>query len=101
MLPFGSKDIKELVENWNKQIPIDKWYRRKYNIAFNSQIHRQVNLIDMFFEFWEFVITQPKRKKEEKQEPYIKGEGNFMKEIVYSQKDMDDLFDAINVDEID
>ena len=55
----------------------------------------------MFFEFWEFIITQPKGKKEEKQEPYVKGEGNFMKEIVYSQKNMDDLFDAINIDEID
>ena len=100
MLLLGSENIKELVENWNKAIPIDRWYRKKYNIPFNSPTNRQISLIDIFFEFLEFVVTQPKRKKEE-QEPYIKGEGNFMKEIVFSPKDIDQLFDEIDIDSID
>ena len=101
MLPFGSKNIKEFVENWNKAIPIDRWYRKKYNIAFNSPIHKQINLIDIFIEFWEFVITQKPKQEELKQEPYVRGEGNFMKDIVYSQKDIDDLFDKLDIDNMD
>ena len=57
----------------------------------------------MFCEFWEFVNVdlENKNTKKEKQESYIKGKGNFMKEIEYSKKDIDDLFDQINIDEID
>lgn len=102
MLPFGSKNLKELVENWNRAIPIDKWYREKYNIPFNSSAHRQICLADMFFDFWESISTiQNKNKKESKQKEYIRGKGNFMKEIVYSQKDIDDLFDKLDIDSID
>lgn len=99
MLPFGSENIQELVENWNRAVPIDKWYRKKYNISFNSPTHRAINIIDIFFEFWEFVSIQ--NKKEDKQEPYIKGEGNFMKEVIYSKKDIDTLFDELDIDNID
>lgn len=102
MLPFGSNNLQEFVENWNKAIPIDKWYRKKYNIAFNSPSHRSICLIDMFFEFWEFVISIKKNNQEEKQQkPYIKGEGNFMKEVIYTQKDIDTLFDEIDIDNMD
>ena len=83
MLPFGSENIKELVEHWNKVMPIDRWYRKKYNIPFNSPNHRAVNIIDMFFEFLEFIEDRDK-EKENKQEPYNKGDGNFMKEIKYT-----------------
>ena len=100
MLPFGSENIKELVEHWNKVMPIDRWYRKKYNIPFNSPTHRAVNIIDMFFEFLEFVEDIDKEKKN-KQEPYNKGDGNFMKEITYTQKDIDDLFDEIDIDNMD
>ena len=100
MLPFGSENIKELVEHWNKVMPIDRWYRKKYNIPFNSPTHRAVNIIDMFFEFLEFIEDIDKEKKN-KQEPYNKGDGNFMKEITYTQKDIDDLFDEIDIDSMD
>ena len=54
----------------------------------------------MFFEFLEFVEDRDKEKKN-KQEPYNKGDGNFMKEIIYTQKDIDDLFDEIDIDNMD
>ena len=56
MLPFGAKSLQEFVKIWNKKVPIDKWYRKKYNIPFGSEIHKNVNLADMFFEFYEFVF---------------------------------------------
>lgn len=106
MLIFGAKNTQELVEKWNKALPIDKWYRRKYNIPFNSTQHRSVNLADMFFEFWEFIeerrkTLKIKNQEEKKQEPYIKGQGNFVKEIKLSSKDIDQLFDELDIDSMD
>ena len=102
MLPFGANNLQEFVEKWNKAIPIDKWYRQKYNIPFGSAAHKNINLADMFFEFYEFIIVKFKVKtEEEEQEPYVRGEGNFMKSTTYTKKDIDQLFDELDIDSMD
>lgn len=103
MLPFGASNIQEFNEQWNKRLPIDRWYRKKYNIPFNSISHREICLADMFFEFYEFLkYNKPiKKEEEQKQEPYEKGKGNFMKEVEYTQVDIDRLFDELDIDKMD
>lgn len=101
MLPFGAKSLQEFVKIWNRKVPIDKWYRKKYNIPFGSEVHKNVNLADMFFEFYEFVLDKYKIKNKEVIEPYERGKGNFMKSISYSRKDIDTLFDELDIDSID
>lgn len=102
MLPFGAKNLQEFVEKWNKAIPIDKWYRQKYNIPFGSVSHKNVNLADMFFEFYEFIVLKYKIKEDnEEQEPYVKGKGNFMKSIILTERNIDKLFDELDIDSID
>lgn len=102
MLPFGANNLQEFVEKWNKAIPIDKWYRQKYNIPFGSATHKSISLADMFFEFYEFITIKYKIKdKEEEQEPYVRGDGNFMKSITYTKKDIDQLFDELDIDSMD
>lgn len=102
MLPFCTQNIQEFYQKWNKNIPIDKWYRKKYNIPFNSSTHRNTCLADMFLEFYEFIkYSKQVTKKEEEQEPYQKGKGNFMKEIEYSKADIDKLFDELDIDKMD
>jgi len=46
------QDLKDFVIQWNVDFPIDRWWRKKYSVAFNSPEHRAVSLIDMRFE-WE------------------------------------------------
>lgn len=101
MLPFGANTLQEFVEKWNRAVPIDKWYRQKYNIPFGSAAHKNVNLADMFFEFYEFVSIKFKVKEKVEEDPYIRGEGNFMKSVTYSKKDIDTLFDELDIDAID
>lgn len=102
MLPFGAENIQEFVEKWNRQIPIDKWYRHRYNIPFNSPQHRAVSLADMYFDFFEFVLDKFKKKEDEKKgDKYVRGKGNFMKEAVYTEADIDRLFEELDLNEID
>ena len=37
-------------------------------------------------------------EKKNLEEEYIKGEGNFMKEIVISQNDIDRIFEELDID---
>lgn len=106
MLPFCSKDLKEFVLKWNYNFPIDRWYRDKYKIPFNSAAHKNLSFIDMYSEYLEYylfnVYYSEKKKIEENRnknlEEYIRGEGNFMKEIVVSQKDIDRIFEELDID---
>lgn len=47
------EQISNFVINWNNRFPIDYWWRKKYNIPFNSEKHRQANFIQMFYEYEE------------------------------------------------
>lgn len=112
MLPFGAKDLRELVRIWNDIFPLDRWYREKYSISFNSEKHKKVSFIDMYFEYFEYIEYQykPRKIKELKQKRekedifslenrnYTKGKGNFMKEYIPSRKDIDRMFEEFDID---
>lgn len=106
MLPFGCENLRELVKKWNSLFPLDRWYREKYNIPFNSEKHRQLSMIDMFFEYYEWYLYHYKPKvdkenrREDNKEPYIKGTGNFMKKHVLSQSDIDKMFNELDIDKM-
>lgn len=99
MLPFGCKNIEEFVKKWNNICPIDKWYRKKYNIPFNSKRHRDISLIDMYIEYIEF-LNEHKNKDNIVEEEYIKGKGNFIKSPLSSKYDLDKAFDELDIDSI-
>ena len=42
---------------WNTEFPVDYWYRKKYNIAFNSEEHRRITLMDILCEWEEENLT--------------------------------------------
>lgn len=44
--------IRGFVLEWNTKFPIDRWWREKHSVAFNSAPHREVSVIDMRIE-WE------------------------------------------------
>jgi hypothetical protein len=45
-----SFDIRRFVIIWNNKYPLDLWWRKKYNIPFNSEQHRRISLIDIAFQ---------------------------------------------------
>lgn len=46
-------EVKEFILQWNVNYPVDKWWRQKYNIPFNSPDHRIVSFIDISIEYEE------------------------------------------------
>ena len=56
-------EIRQFAIDWNNKFPLDFWYRRRYNIRFNSKKHRSVNLIDVLIEFEEVLVIQEYRER--------------------------------------
>ncbi|MCL2312484.1 MAG: hypothetical protein FWC41_08380 [Firmicutes bacterium] len=71
--------MKDIVEQWNIQSPIDRWWREKYKIPFNSPAHRSASFIDMAFELIEDKIYFDLDNQEE--DKYIPGSGDIWKNI--------------------
>jgi hypothetical protein len=46
-------DINSFIYRWNATYPIDRWWREKHNIAFNSPEHRVVSFLDIYIEWQE------------------------------------------------
>lgn len=49
--------LKDFVLKWDGAFRYDFWWRQKYNISFNSEAHRQVNQIDIKFEYIEQILA--------------------------------------------
>lgn len=56
--------MKNFVALWNNKYILDYWFRRKYNIRFNSSQHRGSNLVDIYFEFIEEKMFQDAKNKQ-------------------------------------
>ena len=46
-------DIESFIYRWNATYPIDRWWREKHKIAFNSPEHRVVSFLDIYTEWLE------------------------------------------------
>lgn len=96
-------DFDKIVINWNNTWPLDRWYRQKYKIPFNSIQHQDVSQIDVYFEWREEQAFKKYEKdtlkKAEKDKLYK--EGTWLSNIVDSTSDIDmdgsDWFDKIDV----
>lgn len=46
-------NYKRFLIEWNNRFPLDRRFRKKYNISFNSEEHRKTNQVDMFLDLLE------------------------------------------------
>lgn len=82
------EDVKDFVLQWNLRYPIDRWWREKHNVSFNSSVHRVSSFIDQLIEYEEDKLFRKiireeldKVKDREEEKPnneYIPGRGNFL-----------------------
>lgn len=93
---FDSAMIKEIVAEWNINFPIDRWWRQKHKVAFNSPSHREISFLDQLFERMEddLINSFLKYDKSEDEEEYIPDKNNFLK----SQKSETELFEDLDLD---
>jgi len=100
-------DIRRSVERWNFLYPLDKWYRDKYSIRYNSDEHRSIDIVDIRMEYEEehlyrsTLIDIALSKKS----TYIPGRGEWLQkqpEVEDMNKDqIDDLYDKVSIKDID
>lgn len=78
----------------------DRFYRQKYNIAFNSPQHRALSPIDMFIDIMEDRLIEKHFKDKDKQKELMKdyketGEFLIDLDVVLTDEEKDDMFDKI------
>lgn len=72
------EDIRSFVRRWNINYPIDRWWRRKHGVIFNSQEHRVVSFLDQLIEYIEDHEYDKAYDNYKKDEDYKSG--NWLKE---------------------
>jgi len=91
--------FKAFVLEWNIENPVDRWWRSKHGIAFNSSSHREISFIDEYMEFYEDslydkVVEQNKKKNDD---PYIPNSHNFLYANPQSNEMTEDEFNNIEI----
>lgn len=56
--------IKEFIFNWNNAFPLDRIYREKYKIPFNSKKHRKLCQIDIVIDLLEDILFREHLQKQ-------------------------------------
>jgi hypothetical protein len=98
---ISSFNVKNFVNYWSNSYPTDLWWRQKHNIAFNSLAHQQSCFIDQLFEYYEEeTFREIAKKSDEKKEVYQPGRMNWLKPKVYSQEEIENMFDNIDLDKL-
>ena len=69
--------VKDFVYFWNINFPLDRWYRAKYNIPFNSSNHREISILDIRHEWEEYMLYD--KMKESILDPYNPKSESFLK----------------------
>jgi|LSQX01.1.fsa_nt_gb hypothetical protein len=74
------KAFESFILEWNIENPVDRWWRSKHGVAFNSSLHRGISFIDMYMEYYEDSLYEKatKQKKLKEEHPYIPGRRSFL-----------------------
>lgn len=98
--------LREFVIYWDNKFPLDYWWRRKFNIPFNSSQHREMDFIDFKFNFIEEKLMKSSfeqmAKQKEDLEDYILT-GNFLKNqqsLNLTKEEEIAAFDNIDLDKL-
>lgn len=93
-----SSDLRALMIRWNNDHPLDKGFRDKYKIAFNSSQHRESNQFDILLEYIENSLMQEYEIKIEKEEKNKKlfDKGIWLNENV-TEEQSEDLFEKLDI----
>ena len=93
---------KEFLIEWNSLFPLDRWWRKKNNVTFNSKQHRETSYIDIFYEWLEDSVFDDHFEnlgKEEKRKEHYRKTGEWIIEEFSKEKEKEliDLFDNMDI----
>ena len=90
-------EAKSFLIGWNNTFPLDRWYRKRYNIPFNSEQHKNASQIDIYLEWLEEEVYEEHevsmKERERKKALFTKGEWLTKPEL--PEEETDELWDKI------
>ena len=89
------------VLKWNNTWGFDYWWRKKYNVPFNSEAHRSISQIDIKFDYIENHLANKQYDEFQLSESNLKKyneTGEWIKERVDKSRE-DELFDKVNLED--
>lgn len=100
------EDIADFIRRWNINYPVDRWFREKHKIPFNSKKHRSSSILNMRMEFEEDLLYREESAKlaNKKTKSYTPSRGDWLevrKAPEMSQNEIDKAFDDIDIDSIE
>lgn len=104
LIPPQILEIQEYVVWWNNTFPLDYWWRKKHRVSFGSKEHNDHCLLDMRFEYEEEVFYRKIASSTSIEDTYKPGTGDWINKRetkALSEKEVDDLFDSIDIDSIE
>lgn len=91
-----NEKVNHFLINWHK-FTFDYWWRKKYNIAFGSPQHREMNFIDMFIEYKEEVLFNKYLNEDDKEENEDLGLNVEGSEVKLTQEEIDKDYDEMDL----
>lgn len=93
--------LKEFVAKWNNENKHDYWWRKKYNIPFNSEAHRSMSLADIAFEYAEDKLVEKIHTEVQNEEVKEKklSEGIILNESISKEKE-DELWEKADLSKL-
>ena len=98
--PFKD-DIDSFIYKWNATYPIDRWWRERHKIAFNSPEHRVVSFLDIYTEWREEQIYIKVREAHRKNIEYEPGDWLVPRELEVNVKDEMEDFEKMDLSRFD
>lgn len=89
--------LTELIIKWSNTWRFDYWWRKKYNIPFNSEAHRNVSQIDIKMDYIESFLAQNQIKEIELSEARLKEYSETGKWIRTNEAKEKALFDKMDL----
>jgi len=94
-------ELKAFIVRWNNDHPLDRRFREKYKLSFNSPQHRETNQFDILLEYIESSLIAEYEaeinKAIEKEKLYQKG--IWLSENVTEEQSID-LFDQLDLSQL-
>lgn len=84
-------EVVKFIFNWH-EFPFDYWWRKRYNIPFGSSAHREMNFIDMYIEYQEFLLLNKPENIEE--EDYFNADDDIVK---MSEEEINDDYENLDL----
>lgn len=101
---LGKLDLSFFIINWSNKYPIDKVWREKHGVAFNSKKHRKLKIIDLLIDIGQQVALGQLLQSPLVEGEYVGGRGKYFKKKtvqVITQKEIEQSFDKIDIENLE